>query len=296
LTESKAQTVPIYALLFVISTLWGGVFTAGKITVREMPPLTAAAVRFVIASIVLLIALHVLEPDRRRMCIREVPQFILLGITGYFLMNYSFLLGLKYTSASSAAILVATNPIMVTLLSLVFLRERLSPISVLGIALSVMGVVLVVSEGSLETILDTQFNLGNALVLLSVLNRAIYSVYGRRVMEQHSPLAATTYACLAGTVLLVGFSLFESPWHHLANSTLDFWMAISYLGIVAAAFANVGYFRAVNVVGASRSSVFFNVVPISALVIAHFVLGETITAIHVAGAATVIVGVLLTTR
>ena len=73
-------------------------------------------------------------------------------------------------------------------------------------------------------------------------------------------------------------------------------MAICYLGIVAGAFAYVGYYRAVHVVGASKSSIFFNVVPVSALVIAHFVLGETIKATHVLGAVTVIIGVLLATR
>jgi drug/metabolite transporter (DMT)-like permease len=267
----------------------------GKIALRGVPPMTIAAIRMVIGSTLLSFYL------RRES--RPVPWspkllggLLALGFCGYMLSTGGSYYGLRLTTVTNAALLNAASPVSLALLSVVILKEHLSSRSILGILLSVLGVGVIITRGSWEVIARSQYNSGDLILLCTQLSWSLYSIYGRKLMEHVSPLAATTYTYMAGGFwLILGSCLLERDQWHFADVSWASWAAIAYQSTFGS-FAHFWFYDAVAVVGPSRAGIFLNLVPVMAIGLAVFLLHEPLTASHLLGGAIVISGILVATR
>ena len=154
----------IYIKLILTAIFWGGTFIAGRVVARDVGPFSAAFFRFFIASIFLLLFTYRIEgrlplPHKKQM----IPLF-LLGMTGVFSYNIFFFKGLKLITAGRAAIIIAGNPIVITLLSVYFFKEKLNLIKVIGIIVSVTGAIIVISKGSLNEIVNSGIGWGEIFI------------------------------------------------------------------------------------------------------------------------------------
>jgi drug/metabolite transporter (DMT)-like permease len=221
---------------------------------------------------------------------------MILGATGYLVGVGCSYFGLRLTTVTNAALLNAASPVTLALLSLVFLKERLSRKSVLGIVLSVIGVSIIVTRGSWEVVRQSQYNLGDLILLSTQMSWGVYTIYGRQLMLQISPLAATTYAYLSGALWLIVAScvLERHQWDFAATSWAS-WIAIIYQTVLGT-FAHFWFYDAVSTIGPSRAGIFLNLVPVMAIGIAYLFLNETITFAHVLGGGIVLSGILVATR
>ena len=130
---------------------------------------------------------------------------------------------------TNAALFNAASPVSLAILSIVILKERLSRRSIAGIVLSVIGVSVIVTRGSWEVITHSQYNLGDMILLGTQMSWGVYTIYGRKLMQRVSPLAATTYAYLAGALWLIfGCWFFERHQWNFADITWASWIAITY--------------------------------------------------------------------
>ena len=111
--------------------------------------------------------------------------------------------GLRLTTATNAALLNAASPIAIALLAAMFLKEKMSSKMLLGILISTVGVVVIVSRGSWQVIVQNEYNLGDLIIIATLFAWGTYTIYGRHLMQQVSPLAATTYAYIAGATYLI---------------------------------------------------------------------------------------------
>ena len=231
---------------------------------------------------------------------RGVPQLaggiLALGFCGYLVSTGGSYYGLRLTTVTNAALLNAASPISLALLSVVILKERLPSRSIVGILLSVIGVAVIITRGSWEVVSHSQYNLGDIILLSTQLSWSLYSIYGRRLMEHVSPLAATTYTYMAGGCwLILGSCFFERDQWHFADVSWASWAAIAYQSTLGS-FAHFWFYDAIAVVGPSRAGIFLNLVPVMAIGIAYFILGEPLTPSHLIGGAIVISGILVATR
>ena len=144
----------IYLKLLLTALFWGGTFIAARAVAKNVGPFSAAFLRFIIASVFLLLLTLKVEGRLPKIKRRQFISVILLGMTGVFAYNVFFFKGLKIINAGRAALIVATIPIFITIFSWCFFREKLNLIKVAGIITSVIGVVIVISGGNPAGILD----------------------------------------------------------------------------------------------------------------------------------------------
>jgi drug/metabolite transporter (DMT)-like permease len=292
-----AQQTPmlsIYIKLLLMAVCWGGTFIAGKNLAQHVGPLTGAFLRFLVAS-VLLTALTLRQEKRFVLPGRKnLLLLFFMGMTGIFFYNFFFLKGLKLIEAGRASIIVATNPIFIALISAVFFRERLNLLKLAGILVSVTGAVTVITRGELLTGIGGSFGWGELYILGCVGSWVAYSLLGKVVMVDLSPLAAVTYSSLIGTAGLFPAAVMEGLFSSGGIGPAA-WANAAYFGFFGTVLGFVWYYQGIQRIGPVRAGIFINFVPVSAVLLAFVLLDEPLTISLLAGAVLVSSGVYLTT-
>jgi drug/metabolite transporter (DMT)-like permease len=292
--EAPGGSPGLYAKLVLMAAMWGGLFSMGRILAPLLPPFTAGALRFAIASAVLIPLVLVHERHLPPLDRRQLGAILALGFAGVFVFNACFFAGLERISASRAALIIALNPVAVALAMRAIHRERLRGVQWLGIGLALFGVAVVLSRGDLAGLFAGAIGAGDVLVVGAVLGWTTYTLIARRVMGRLSGLALTAYSAVAGTIMLLAAALLEQPWVALAALPTRGWLAAMYAAVFATVIAFLFFNEGVRRIGPSRTSIFINLVPVFGVAIAASLLGEPISASLLAGGAMVICGVMLT--
>jgi len=288
--------------LSLIPLLWGGQFIAGRIVSADVPPFTAASLRFFFACIALLFLLFIYEKKLKPPTLRQLFLLLLLGLSGVFLYNVFFFSGLKLITGSRASIIVATTPSFVALASALLFKERFSLYKLVGIALALFGAAWAITDGRLVTIFRSGIGIGELTILGCVLSWGAYSLIGKVIMRDMSPLRAITYSCLIGWVALLIPAVAEGELPKALSSpsglsySLTVWLSIGYLGLMGTVVAFILYYQAIREIGPSKTVIFLNFVPIWAIFFGIVILGEKVTGSLILGAAFVIAGVYLTNK
>ena len=286
----------VYLKLFLTAFFWGGTFIAGRSIAGTVGPFSAAFLRFTIASACLLILCLKMEGRPPRVPGNKLGPVILLGMTGVFSYNVCFFKGLELIEAGRAAIIIANNPIAITLASTLIFKERLTPVKFLGVLLSVSGAIVVITRGDLASLFTRGLSLGELFIFGCVGSWVLYSLIGKTVMSSLSPLAAVTCSAVVGAMALSPFALMEGLTADWAGYGLSDWTSLVYLGFFGTVVGFVWYYQGIRAIGPSRASLFINFVPISAVILAFFILGEPLTPSLAVGTVLVCCGVYLTNR
>ena len=285
-----------YAALLLIATLWGTFPATGKLAVQDFPPVFLTAVRAVIASTFLvLLLLRSGAETIRGLGPGSIRAFVVLGVSGLVLSTQLSYVGYAYTTAANAAILQAATPVLVALGARAYLGERLRRRQQAGVAVSALGVLVVVTDGRLWALRLEDLRSGDFITLAGLVAWMTYTVYGKRVVSTHSPALTTTAAYVAGTCVLVAEAVLTAPlFPRPALTSTRAWIVVVYHAFLGAV-AHIWWYRAVDRVGASRAAVFMNVTPIVGVALAAALLHEPIGIWEVVGTLLVLAGVALTT-
>jgi drug/metabolite transporter (DMT)-like permease len=286
----------IYVKLLFTTLFWGGTFVAGRIVSQNIGPFSIAFQRFAIASILLILLTWKIEGKLPSLKKFQILPVILLGMTGIFTYNVMFFKGLKIIEASRASLIIATCPVFITIFSAIFLKEKMNLIKALGIIISVCGAIVVISKGNINGIFETGLGRGELYIFCCVLSWVIYSLVGKAIMRNLSPLASVSYSAMVGAIALFIPACFEGILHNFSHQSLLDWTSISYLGIFGTVIGFVWYYQGVQHLGPTKAGLFINFVPVFAILCAFIILREPITISLVVGTALVISGVYLTNR
>ena len=265
-------------------------FVATKTALRGFEPLLVALLRFALAGAILWVAWR-LRPVREPLTRAELGRLALIGfvsLTVYFSFEN---LGLARTSASEAAILIATIPIFVAVIGVFVPAERPSGRQWAGILLSFSGIVALVlaaggtGGGSLT---------GNLLVLAASVSGAAYGILARRLLVSRSALFVTTWQNLFGALFMAPLALVEALVMGVRRPTVPAAGGVLFLTLVCSILAYLLLNYAFRFLPASRVSVFINLTPVVAVASAYVVLGERLTVAQGVAAAVVVAGVWVT--
>jgi drug/metabolite transporter (DMT)-like permease len=284
----------IYIKLLLTAIFWGGTFIAGKMIAQSVHPVSAAFLRFTIASVCLFVIVIVTQGRLPALRKNQFLPVVLLGLTGVFAYNILFFSGLKYIEAGRASLIIAINPIIISLLSALLFKERLNWIKGTGICLSVTGAMVVISHGRLADMASYTIGLGEVLIFGCVLCWAAYSLIGKVAMKSLSPLVSVAYASFVGTGLLVAPALYCGILSDISAYTVIDWITLFYLGFFGTVLGFFWYYQGIERIGPMKASVFINFVPISAIILSFFFLQEPLTAALLVGAGLVMIGVYFT--
>ncbi|MBG0791506.1 MAG: DMT family transporter [Desulfovibrionaceae bacterium] len=285
-----------YILLVISMMLWGGTWVAGRILAQSINPMSAAFLRFTLASIGLVVMCWRAGGGMPRLARGQVLPVAFIGATGVFAYSYFFFTGLQTTSAGRAALIVACIPVCVAALSAVLYKEKFGPVRILGAALSLAGVSVVIANGSPLALLSEGVSRGDFMILGCVASWTAYTLSGRSVMKTVPPLACVAWSSIFGTLMLLPAALADGLIADVARARPLDWGCIVFLGFLATSLAYLWYYQAIAVIGAARSSIFINTVPVFAVIMGFLFLGEPIHLSLAAGGLMVISGVYLTNR
>jgi drug/metabolite transporter (DMT)-like permease len=285
-----------YARLVAVPAIWGGTFIAGRILALALPPAVGSLLRYLVATLALLAAARWIEGGLPRLSRRQVVGTLLLGATGIFAYNLFFLGALARLPASRTSLIIALNPIVTIAAASLLLGERLSARRWLGVAVALAGVWIVVSRGDVLGSVTGAVGLGELLMFGGVCSWAAYTLIGRRVLAGMSPLAATTCASLWGTALLALAAAPDLREMHAADLTLPVVLSVLYLGVLGTGVAFVWYYQAVQRLGAARTVIFNNLVPVFGATFGVLLLGEPLLPSMLVGGLVAVAGVMLVTR
>lgn len=270
------------------AVFWGTNFEATRLALIDLPPWTAAAGRFVLAAAAIMLWLAVTKGISWRVLRRNLFAYAALGVIGVAGFNAALFLGMETSSPVTAALIMGTSPLTTNLLDSILLRRLPSLLAVVGMVISLFGVALTVGAFS-----GAHFASGDILILLGSIAWALYTIGCRRWVRDATPLETSAWTMLVGTLALALAALrLETPIATFAHAPAAAWASVVWMALVGSVLAYIFWQVGIARRGPGATSVMFNLVPVSALVVAA-IFGRTPDAMQVAGVAVAIFGILL---
>jgi drug/metabolite transporter (DMT)-like permease len=280
-------------LLSGAALLWAGNFVLGRAMRGHIPPIGLAFWRWALALAVLLVLFGRRLSAQRAPLLARWKFVVLLGILGVGNFNLFVYLGLQHTTATNALLLNAAAPAFIVVLSFLSGLGRPTGRLLLGVALSLSGVVAILSQGRASTLLELQLNPGDLWVLAAVLSWSLYTVLLSRRPSGVEPMVLLTALVLVGTAWIAPFYAWEIARGLRVTFDLVTAGSVLYVGVfaslVAYAFWNAGVAQA----GASRAGVFLNLMPAFGTLLAVVLLGEPFRLFQAVGIGLIVAGVTL---
>lgn len=285
-----------YLLLIFAMMLYAGNLLVGKPVSNEIPPITLTLLRYVIAFFVVLPLGYKEWKNNKSLWVKEWKAIVALSLSGLVLFNILVYLSLNYTTSVNAAIVESSTPIFALLLGFLLFKEKFTKIQLSGVILSLIGVLSVISKGSLEVILGLSFNPGDLIMLGAMLTWSIYSIFIKQHTWKFPTYGGLLVMSFVAIIVLIPFSATEYQSFATVNWSTSVFSGLLYLGVFPSLIALIAYNKGVSAIGPSRASIFLNLIPVFTMVGAILFLGENITWIQLIGATLVISGVIITNR
>lgn len=288
---------PPQFLLVLATLLWGGNFVIGRAVTGDIPPITLAFLRWCVAFIVFLPIVYSRVRREWPMIKENWPAVIVMAITGVACFNTLVYIGVYYTTSINASLMNSSTPIIIYILSFIFLKERLSKFQLIGTALSLSGVMFILSKGSLETLLSFSFNKGDLIVLIAVFCWGVYSLLVKQYAGRLPGYSTFLVTIALGVLMLLPFTIYEL----MTTSVEIVWSpstisAIFYVGIAASIVAFLSWNNGVVALGANKASIYLNFIPLFATIFAVLFLNEDLLIAQVIGGLAVICGVIIANK
>lgn len=285
-----------YTALVTAAVVWGGSIVAQKVALGPFSAVEVSVFRGIGALGILIPLWLWQEQGAIKWTLRDFGVFVALGLG--VLGNHLFVLyGLQFISAGSAGIIIGASPAITAFLSSLFLKEVPFRAVWLGCGLSFLGVAFV------SGVRETQEGgahpaLGETLIILALISWALYTIGSRRVMERFSPLTVNWTTLLISIVLQIPllFTDYKVLARGVETVPLSGWLALVYVIVFATALGQQAWLYGVSGIGPSRAGIFVNLIPVSALVLSVFIIGESIGSRELVGIFLILMGVWLVNR
>lgn len=287
----RNSTIAAHGGLFLASILAGASVVATRAVIDEVSPLSLAVLRFGQGGLILTLCLWVWAPGRLRLRRQDIRLLVLLAMLLYAIFPLALNAGLRWTEASRGSLMLATIPVWTAILAHAAGREHLSRRQGVGLVLSMVGVGIAVASRGLDWEGERLAFAGDGLILLAAVCGAAYSVMSKRAFVHYSALTITAYGMLIGTAMLVPAALLDGlATVRLGGQTL---LLVLFLGVLGGALMWWLFAYALGKLTPTQAVVYINLNPLTAMLLAVFLLDERLTAPLLLGFGVVLIGVLL---
>jgi drug/metabolite transporter (DMT)-like permease len=284
-----------YLLLSITALCWAGNAIVGRLAAGHIPPVTLSFLRWTFAFLIIL-PLAWTHLQRDWPAIRaNLGMMIVLSMTGISAFNMMQYWALEYTQAINTLLLQSAGPLFVAVWSLIVLGVRLTLAQAGGIALSLVGVLVILLHGDLTTLAAIQFNRGDVIFLVALAIFGFYSALSLKRPAIHGlSFVGFTFGC--GAACLVPLWIWELSSRPVVAFDTANVLTLVYVAVFPSTLAYLCFNRGVQLIGANRAAPFFHVVPVFGSVMAFVFLGERPQAFHIIGFALVLTGVFVASR
>ena len=287
------KRIPAFIWLGIVPLFWGMNFHLARYCVQHLPPNTVGAVRFIIATLLLVPLFLVLERPKWSDLKPHLVPMTVVGATGVFGYNYLFFKAMQTTSPTNASLLLAFNPLVTLLLSRLWLQTPVKPLQWTGVTLGMTGVLLIVTKGELQALLGLEISYGDFLLLLVALSFAFANVIVRKHLQAASSMATSAVSTVVGTLLLLTVSWFEpQPVVAISATPPLVWLALLAMTLGGSIIGYIAWNHSVAKIGADKAALFTNLTPFYTVLIA-LGLGQSVELLQLLGGGCIVSGILM---
>jgi drug/metabolite transporter (DMT)-like permease len=283
----------LFWALMAQAVVSAGTYIVAKGALREIAPLTFGFYRFGLASLIfgaILVVRQRFLPFTKS----EWKLILLLSILAIPINQGFFLVGLSLTPPTHPALLYATGPVWVYILSVWRKEETFTHKKTLGITIALIGVLAFFLEKGITLALNDL--LGDFLILIAVWAWAAYTVLGRELAQSRGAMTVTAAALILGTIIYLPLGLYVAARFNYANVTWIGWGGVLYTAIMTSVILYTLWYWIIKHMEPSRAAVFANLQPVITAIMAYFIIGERLSAGSVLSGIVIIVGVYITQR
>jgi drug/metabolite transporter (DMT)-like permease len=280
------------AVLAVV--LWSGNFIIARGAAQQIRPVSLAFYRWVIASL-LIMPFAIPAFKKEWSIVRQSWHYLFwASLTGIALFNTFVYVGAHDTTAINLALIGTTSsPIFANILARIFLKEKIGWLKLTGMILCILGVIFLLAKGDLQNLVSLHFTAGDGWILLAAFFFAIYNTLVRKKPVTISALNFLFVIFSLGTVLLLPFYLWETFRTSPIQWNINLVGMILYLALPASVISYLCWNIAIGKLGAGRTALFGNLIPVFASIEAAILLGEQFTMIHVISMVLVFTGIII---
>lgn len=280
------------AMMILTVVVWAFAFPFIKIGLNELSFANLTIMRFFVVCIVL-ITILALQPRRfSKLHKKDVIPIFILGFFGVMVYHLGLNYGVQYVSPGAASLIIATIPVFIVILAIVFLNEKITLKKLLGIVVALCGVLIISIWGSQDISIEKNYIYAALAVLIAAVMGALYTVAGKKLLDRYTALSLTVYAMLLGSLGLIPF-LSTSLLDEVVAMSTDSWIAVIFLGVCSTVIGYVLWYVALEIKTASEVSIYLYAIPVLSTIISYLWFGDEITMLFVFGGVLVITGLII---
>ena len=281
-----------FFLMMIIAVLvWAAAFPFIKIGLEELSFINLTIMRFLIVCISFIFILVIKKNVFTKIHKKDILPIFILGFFGVIIYHLGLNYGEQFISAGAASLIIATIPILIVIFALIFLKEKITHMKIIGIIIALIGVVIISILGTNQKI-EINYAIAAIAVFVAALMGAFYTIAGKKMLERYTGFSLTAYAMLFGSIGLIPFIRMDL-FSEVSNMSINGWFAIIFLGVFSTVIGYGIWYIGLNLRTASEISIYLYAIPVISTIISYFLLNEKITLFFVFGGALVILGLIL---
>jgi len=286
-----------YIFLFLTVTFWAGNFVVGKFaSLYEVPPFSLNFYRWFFAWLILAPFTLPEIIKKKNYIINNYKLFIVLGVTSITIFNSIVYYSLNFTQVISGVLMISTIPVMIMFFSSIFKIEKTNIFQIIGVILSFLGVIIIITKANFEILKNLNFNKGDITMVIAMLSWALYSTLLKRQKYEISQLSLLQVVMSFGLVFLIPVYFIEYQLGFRITLDKPFYLILSYVVLLPGLASFILWIKGISMIGANRSGVFLHLMPILSAIMAMIIFNEKFMFYHMLGACFIITGILLSNK
>ena len=293
----KQSNFLAYIFLLLTVTFWAGNFIVGKFaSLYEVPPFSLNFYRWFFAWLILVPFTIPEIIKKKQYIINNYKLFIILGVTSITIFNSIVYYSLNFTQVISGVLMISTIPVMIMFFSFILKIEKTNLFQIIGVILSFMGVIIIITKANFEILKNLDFNKGDITMVVAMFSWALYSTLLKRQKFELSQISLLQVVISFGLIFLIPIYLIEYQIGFRINLNTPFILILSYVVLLPGLASFILWIKGISLIGANRSGVFLHLMPIISAVMAMIFFNEKFMFYHMLGACFIITGILLSNK
>ncbi len=286
-----------YIFLFLTVTFWAGNFVVGKFaSLYNVPPFSLNFYRWFFAWLILAPFTLPEILKKKDYIINNYKLFIVLGVTSITIFNSIVYYSLNFTQVISGVLMISTIPVMIMFFSSILKIEKTNIFQIIGVILSFLGVIIIITKANLEILKNLNFNKGDITMVIAMLSWALYSTLLKKQKYEISQLSLLQVVMSFGLVFLIPVYFIEYQLGFRITLDKPFILILSYVVLLPGLASFILWIKGISMIGANRSGVFLHLMPILSAIMAMIFFNEKFMFYHMLGAGFIIIGILLSNK
>ena len=286
-----------YLLLILTTLFWSGNFIVGKAaSIYQIPPFSLNFYRWLFAFIILFPFTYKEILNNKKYILDNISFFIILGITSITIFNSIVYYSLYYTQVISGVLMISTIPVWIMFIASILKIEKTNIFQIIGVILSLMGVIFIITKADMELVKSLKFNKGDLSMVVAMFSWATYSALLRKKTYEVSQIALLEIIIICGLVFLIPIYFIEMSFGYFITLGKPFILTLTYVVLFPGILAFLFWIKGIAIIGANRAGVFLHLMPIFGALMAIFIFDEKFMFYHFLGAIFIIAGITLSNK